>query len=74
MPDVDQIRVELSGQLTSPVRWTETIQLMLNQGITTFVEFGPKGRVEGTSCVVLIEVQQGLRLRTAADIQAILEA
>ncbi len=30
----------LEAQLKSPVRWTETIQNMLNEGITTFIECG----------------------------------
>ena len=73
MSDVDQIRDELSSQLTSPVRWTETIQLMLNQGITTFVEFGPKAVLKG----LLRRIDRsaaGITLETAADIQAVLEA
>ena len=31
----------LESQLKSPVRWTETIQNMLNEGISTFIECGP---------------------------------
>ena len=31
----------LEAQLKSPVRWTETIQNMLNEGISTFIECGP---------------------------------
>lgn len=30
----------LERQLKSPVRWTETIQNMLNEGVTTFIECG----------------------------------
>jgi [acyl-carrier-protein] S-malonyltransferase len=39
---VDEIRTELKAQLTSPVRWTESIQYLLAQGVDTFVEVGPK--------------------------------
>lgn len=38
----DDIRAELTAQLTSPVRWTETIRYMHAQGVTNFVELGPK--------------------------------
>lgn len=72
MPDVTQIRDELSGQLTSPVRWTETIQLMLNSNITTFIELGPKGVLKG----LLRRIDRsaiGIGLEATADIQAILE-
>lgn len=30
----------LEAQLLNPVRWTESVQFMLSQGVTTFVEFG----------------------------------
>jgi len=38
----DDIRAELCAQLTSPVRWTESAQWMQSQGVTAFVEIGPK--------------------------------
>lgn len=39
---VDEIRDELAGQLTWPVRWTASMQWMAGQGISRFVEVGPK--------------------------------
>ena len=36
------LRDELEMQLTSPVRWTETIQYLVAQGVTRFIEVGPK--------------------------------
>ena len=36
------IRSELRAQLTSQIRWTESIQAMGSQGITSFLELGPK--------------------------------
>lgn len=36
----DQICEDLETQLTSSVRWTETIQFMIDQGITLFIELG----------------------------------
>ena len=38
----DDIRAELQAQLTSPVRWTESVRWMHAQGVTDFVELGPK--------------------------------
>ena len=32
----------LVAQLTSPVRWTESVQFMAGRGVTRFVEVGPK--------------------------------
>lgn len=42
----DQIQAMLSLQLTHPVKWTETIQVMLGAGINEFREVGP-GEVLG---------------------------
>lgn len=39
---VDEIRDELAGQLTWPVRWTASVQWIVEQGTTHFVEVGPK--------------------------------
>lgn len=39
---VEEIRDELAGQLTWPVRWTASVQWMVGQGINRFVEIGPK--------------------------------
>jgi [acyl-carrier-protein] S-malonyltransferase len=42
---VDEIRTNLINQLTGSVRWTQTIQTMLEDGIEHFVEVGGKGRI-----------------------------
>ena len=41
------IRDELEAQLTSPVRWTETVQYLAQQGVTTCIEIGPKDVLAG---------------------------
>lgn len=38
---VEEIRAELVSQLTGSVRWTETIQQAVDQGIQAYVELGP---------------------------------
>jgi len=35
------LRADLRAQLTSPVRWTDSIRAMVQAGIATFVELGP---------------------------------
>ncbi len=42
-----EIREELVEQLTSTVRWVESVQYMIAQGVTTFVEIGPKNVLTG---------------------------
>mgnify|MGYP005991341797 CR=1 FL=1 len=37
----DQIRANLISQIASPVRWTQTVQLLADNGVETLVEVGP---------------------------------
>lgn len=39
--DLNQIRQNLIAQLTSPVRWTQTVRNMIADGATQFIEYGP---------------------------------
>ena len=57
----EEIKENLLRQLTSPVRWTATVQNMLEDGATRFVEIGP-----GT-------VLQGLVKRIAANEEILIE-
>jgi len=36
-----EIREALTGQLTSPVRWAESVEWMIRQGVRRFIEVGP---------------------------------
>lgn len=39
--DAAEIKANLNAQLTGPVRWTQSVQSMLTDGATNFVECGP---------------------------------
>ena len=45
--DPDEIRRNLLMQLTSPVRWTQTVRNMVADGAATFVEVGPGTVLQG---------------------------
>lgn len=45
--DPDEIRRNLVSQLTSPVRWTQTVQNMLADGAGEFIESGPGKVLQG---------------------------
>ncbi|MBT3750110.1 MAG: ACP S-malonyltransferase, partial [Bacteroidetes bacterium] len=45
--DIDVIRQNLVAQLTSPVRWTQIVQNLLNDGATQFIEVGPGKVLQG---------------------------
>ncbi|HNM27717.1 MAG TPA: ACP S-malonyltransferase, partial [Saprospiraceae bacterium] len=43
--DPEEIRHNLVAQLTSPVRWTQTVENMIADGVTEFIEVGGSGAV-----------------------------
>ena len=45
--DPEEIMANLIAQLTSPVRWTQTVQNMIADGATEFVELGPGKVLQG---------------------------
>lgn len=45
--DVEEIRRQLIVQLTAPVKWTQSVQAMVNDGATEFVECGPGKVLQG---------------------------
>jgi [acyl-carrier-protein] S-malonyltransferase len=66
----DEIRLELVQQLTSSVRWVESVQYMLQQGVQAFVEIGPKNVLRGLIGQIAPDVQV-FSVGTVADIQAL---
>ena len=63
----------LSLQLTSPVRWRQSVHNMCDAGYTTFVELGPGAVLTGTVKRTAKECQP-LKVNAPADIDAVLEA
>ncbi len=59
LTSVEDIRRELVVQLTSSVQWVKSVEFMVGQGITHFVELGPK------------DVTAGLIRRINKDVHAI---
>ena len=43
--DPAEIKAKLIAQLTSPVRWTQTVQALQAAGTTEFIEVGGKGKI-----------------------------
>jgi len=44
LADGAAVKKELIDQLTSPVQWQRSVEYMIDEGVSTFIEFGP-GRV-----------------------------
>jgi [acyl-carrier-protein] S-malonyltransferase len=45
--DIEMIKINLIAQLTAPVRWTQSVQNMVKDGATNFVECGPGKVLQG---------------------------
>jgi [acyl-carrier-protein] S-malonyltransferase len=43
----DEIKKNLIAQLTGPVKWTQSVQNMIKDGATSFVEVGPGKTLQG---------------------------
>ena len=63
------MRDELEAQLTSPVRWTESVQYLAQQGVTMCIEIGSKDvlaglvrRIDNTLTVMSVGDPTGMQL------------
>ncbi|MAL59379.1 MAG: [acyl-carrier-protein] S-malonyltransferase [Flavobacteriaceae bacterium] len=45
--DASRIKKNLMEQLTAPVKWTQSVQNMIKDGATTFIEVGPGNVLQG---------------------------
>ena len=57
--DKDTIQRQVLEQLTSPVRWTQSVQQMIADGAATFYEFGPGDVLKGLIRKINPEVDIG---------------
>ena len=55
--DVNEIKKNLIAQLTSPVRWTQSVQNMVKNGAKTFIECGPGKVLQGLVKKIAPEVE-----------------
>ncbi len=68
LEDVASVRADLQSQLTSRVRWTETIQWLAAQGITQVIEMGSEAVLIGLVRRINRDIQ-GIPLATPDDFQ-----
>ena len=59
--DPGMIKKHLVSQLTSPVRWTQTVKQMINDGATSFTEVGPGKVLQG----LIKKVDRGMETKSA---------
>ncbi len=70
LTDAGEIRKELKEHFYSPVRWVQSVQFMVDEGVDTFIEIGPKKVLTG----LIRRISKGVNLiniQTLQDIQKI---
>jgi [acyl-carrier-protein] S-malonyltransferase len=60
--DANSIKGNLISQLTGPVRWTQTMQRMLQDGATSFTEVGPGNVLQG----LVKKIDRSIKTESAA--------
>lgn len=45
--NLDEIKLNLIAQLTAPVKWTQSVEQMIQDGATSFIEIGPGKVLQG---------------------------
>ncbi len=69
--DAKLVKAELMTQLTAPVRWVQTVEALVDNGVTVFIEAGPKNVLAGLikktapKDIVVINVQEPADLEKA---------
>lgn len=71
--ETSRVRELLVNQVTAPVRWVESMKYMIDQGVKTFIEFGPGNvlaglmrRIEKSVTVVSVNSIEGVDKAIAA--------
>ncbi len=65
-----EIKAKLARQMASSVRWCESIEYMLGQGVDTFVEIGPGKALAG----MVKKIDRGVRVLNVFDYQTLVAA
>jgi [acyl-carrier-protein] S-malonyltransferase len=65
----EDLRELLARQLTGPVRWTESVRRLADQGVDTFIEVGPGTVLSG----LIKRTVQGVRVLSAGDAKGVAE-
>lgn len=67
-----QVKDLLRQQIFSPVRWQQSVELMVREGVDTFVEIGPKKTLSGFQKKIAPQLAS-CHVETVKDMEALLE-
>ncbi|MBD1380012.1 ACP S-malonyltransferase [Metabacillus arenae] len=65
--DAQDIKEKLIEQLYSPVRWEESVRVMIDSGVTTFIEIGPGKVLSG----LVKKVDRKIKVLAVSDLETI---
>ncbi len=71
--DKDQVKDLLVRQISSPVRWQQSVERMIGDGVEVFIEIGPKKSLTGFMKKIDREIP-AYHVDTVADLDALCEA
>jgi len=67
MTTAEAVKTELRNQLTNPVQWQRTIEYMVNEGVSTFIEIGPGKVLTG----LIKRINNEVATRNISDLEAV---
>lgn len=70
--DKEQVKDLLERQISSSVRWQQSVERMVKDGVDTFIEIGPKKTLTGFLKKIAPEVK-GYNVETIADLEKLVE-
>lgn len=70
--DREEVKGLLQRQISSPVRWQQSIELMAAEGVDTFIEIGPKKTLSGFLKKVVPQLDS-YHVETVEDMEKLLE-
>lgn len=70
--DKEQVKDLLERQISSSVRWQQSVERMVKDGVDTFIEIGPKKTLTGFLRKIAPEVK-GYNVETIADLEKLVE-
>ena len=68
--DPEELRAHLIRQITSPVRWTETVRKLVEMGVDHAFEVGPGAVLQGLGR----RIERGLKVASAGTAEGIAAA
>jgi len=66
-----ELKKTLTGQLTNPIHWVDSIKLLLDKGVNTFVEIGPGKVLSGLVLRIARKNKQNVDIMNTNDIDDI---